>query len=143
MGSAVRILNRDCQGDREVEDMNSTYCKRDKLAIGTGSFGVCIALLIIGVKLVARAAPLIVEFVTTIFLTILNAISVAYVTSPKGPGSIIGNLYYFSWISFLCCAMLMADCYNQYSHRGVDSADNKRDDDQTGDIEVENLEDQI
>lgn len=37
-----------------------------------------------------------------------------YVTRAYGPGSPLGNLYYFSWISFLLCFGIGKCCYDDY-----------------------------
>ena len=46
------------------------------------------------VKFLTHSAPFYFEFVSSILLALSNAFCVAYVTSAKGPGSSIGNLYY-------------------------------------------------
>jgi hypothetical protein len=39
---------------------------------------------------------------------------VAFITSADGPGAPIGNLYYFTWISFLSSVFIVSKCYEDY-----------------------------
>jgi hypothetical protein len=136
MGSSIRVFNGTaCQGS------SSTLCKRTKLGISEGVIGIAFAVLIVAMKLLTTSAPFVVEFVASIVLAVLNGFGVAYITSPNGPGSPIGNLYYSTWINFLCAAMLLASCWEQRSGGGApdessSSNDNKRDD-------TENMDDRI
>lgn len=60
--------------------------------------------------------------------------------SAKGPGSAIGNLYYFSWLSFLCTVMLVASCYADLTGgTPASNSNNDEDKDDNGDIQVEQL----
>lgn len=117
MGSASRTLNIDCPDERD-----SSYCRKTKYAIAAGTLSFVIALLVIASKILnyvattAEVTPFLVEFGSSIFVTIINAFGVGFTTSADGPGSEIGNLYYFSWGIFLLSAMLMAECYNEFTH---------------------------
>jgi hypothetical protein len=110
MGSAARVKNQDCSPNL---DEPSAYCKRTKFAISLGAIGVVASLAVLGSKLLNAAVHGLIENGSAFLLAVLNAFGVAYITSAKGPGSAIGNLYYFSWISFLCSAFLAAECFNQ------------------------------
>jgi hypothetical protein len=117
MGSSIRSFNGEgCRGYYE------TLCKRTKLGISLGVLGIFFSVLMVAMKLMTASAPFVVEAVTSLLLTIMSAFGVAYLTSPSGPGSAIGNLYYSSWISFLCSCMLLASCWEQRtsSSRGGD-----------------------
>jgi uncharacterized membrane protein YfcA len=117
MGSSVRELNvRGCQGSSEE------ICKRTKYGISLGVLGVFFSVLMVAMKLMTASAPFAVEAGTSVLLTAMNAFGVAYLTSPSGPGSAIGNLYYSAWIAFLCSCMLLASCWEQRSSGGADAA---------------------
>jgi hypothetical protein len=136
MGSSVRVFkDQVCGGSSDI------FCERSKFAVADGSLGVILSLGIIAMKLFTTTAPFFVEFGLSAFLCTLNTFGVSYITSPSGPGSNIGNLYYFSWISFLCSAMLMADCFNQYSEgsalRAVTESEQNDDLNLKGEIPVE------
>jgi hypothetical protein len=114
MGSSVRVFNSSaCHGS------STTFCKRTKLGISEGVIGIAFAVLIVAMKLMTTSAPFVVEFASSFILAVLNGFGVAYLTSPSGPGSPIGNLYYSSWINFLCAAMLLASCWEQRSAGGA------------------------
>jgi hypothetical protein len=65
-------------------------------------------------KIATSNAPFMAEAGLSFMLAILNGFGVAYLTSAKGPGSGLGNLYYFSWGSLLACVMLCVSVVEQY-----------------------------
>ncbi|GKY93235.1 hypothetical protein MPSEU_000291200 [Mayamaea pseudoterrestris] len=136
MGSSVRVYKDQLCGSDET-----LFCERTTFAVAVGSLGVILSLGTVGMKLLTTTAPFAIEFGISTFLCILNTFGVSYITSPTGPGSNIGNLYYFSWISFMCGAMLMADCFNQYSEgsalRAVQESERNDDLNLKGDIPIE------
>lgn len=141
-GSSARVLNEDCGDDFDEK----AYCKRTKFAVSLGAIGIVFALIVVGLKMFSSAAPFMVEFAIAIMLTVMNAFGVAYITSAKGPGSAIGNLYYFSWISFLSAAFLAADCFNQFTGGApvtASTANGNGPSEEDKDIEVETFDEQI
>lgn len=144
LGSSVRVFNGDCDGSSAS---SQEYCKRTKFAIANGTILCFFSIAIVGMKLMTSSAPFVVEFVTSIFLAVLSAFGVAYVTSAKGPGSQIGNLYYASWICFMSSAFLAAETFNEYSSAGAAGGSSNHnmsngDDKHDGDIQVEELGDE-
>ena len=68
---------------------------------------------------------------------------VAYLTSDQGPGAPLGNLYYFTWGSFLSAFMLLASCFEDYqAAKGLGSTEGDSGD---GNIapQIEEIDDQI
>jgi hypothetical protein len=151
MGSSARVLNEDCSAANDT-NFTDTYCKRTKFALSLGVIGLILSMVVVGMKMLTSTAPFMVEFAISIVLAIMNAFGVAYITSAKGPGSAIGNLYYFSWISFLTAAFLAAECFNQFTGRAgtaasTGAADSNGTNGDTSmedkDIPVETFDDQI
>jgi hypothetical protein len=126
LGSSARVFQ-----EEQCSVVATVFCGRTKFALAVGAMGVVMGLLVVAMKLLTASAPFGMEFVMAIFLCVLNAFGVSYITSPTGPGSSIGNLYYFSWINFLCAAMLLADCFQQYAEasalRAVSEAEREED----------------
>mmetsp|Transcript_2069 Transcript_2069/g.3190 ORF Transcript_2069/g.3190 Transcript_2069/m.3190 type:complete len:194 (-) Transcript_2069:38-619(-) len=58
----------------------------------------------------------VVEVGVSVLSVVLYAIGVARVTAPNAPGSAIGNLYYFTWFSFLVSVILFIDCIMEKLH---------------------------
>ena len=114
MGTSADILDKNCNIYDQMYSPDSSYCKRTRFGITIGAIGTGIALLVVGMKMVTAISPLLVEAVLSFLLCILNAVGVAYLTSPAGPGSPIGNLYYFSWLSWICSFLLLASVYEDY-----------------------------
>lgn len=91
MGSSARTFSNQCQPNLSGDD---AYCARTKFGIALGVLAVMGSLAIVGMKMLIAAAPLKMELGVSGVLAILNAFGVAYITSAKGPGATIGNLYY-------------------------------------------------
>lgn len=136
MGASANIFQNDC-----VEaNVGYAFCRRTKLGIGLGAVGTVLALIVVAMKIATAKAPFLVEGTFSVILLIAYAFGVAYITSEQGPGSPLGNLYYFSWGAFLSSFMLVASCYEDYNAaKGMASSTQGGD----GDVEVEDLGDQI
>lgn len=147
MGSSARVVRNDCGGDFLYEVFPDPYCKRAKYGVAYGTLGALISIGVIVAKVKASGIPLMIESGCAAFLTILNTFGVAYITSPAGPGSAVGNLYYFSWGSFLLSAFTLFNCYGEYSGHNsdptvpTDPATSTQPQIKDGDIEVETFED--
>lgn len=86
-------------------------------------------------KIATSSAPFITEAIMAFALAILNGFGVAYLTSAKGPGSALGNLYYFSWGSLLACVMLCVSVVEE--HQSAKSAPPEV---QNGEVQIESLD---
>lgn len=61
------------------------------------------------------------------FYLFFFAFGVSIVTSDEGPGGPLGNLYYFSWISFISSFLLGSSCYEDFQSLNSQSETNSRD----------------
>jgi len=149
MGASANIFDQECAPQLESD----VFCRRTAFGISIGAIGTAFALVIVGMKISTSSISFMVESAFAGILTILNAFGVAYLTSTKGPGSALGNLYYFSWISLVFSAMLVASCFETYKNGGnpPPSAEHSagsevaynNNEPKSDDINVETLEDQI
>jgi hypothetical protein len=158
LGASANIKKRDCSADSE-SGFDDSYCGKTKLGMATGSLGLIFALLVIVTKVFQYSqtpspTPFVLEMGTAVFLTILMAFNVAYITSANAPGSAIGNLYYFSWGCFLISATLTGQCIDEHLNPPlVDDKPNENGQNgyegngqngfRGGDIEVETFDDNI
>lgn len=110
LGASANIYDSDCTPLMNTQ----TFCTRTEFGIAVGAIGVAFSLVIIGMKIATSSASFMAEAVVAIISTILNGFGVGFITSPGGPGAALGNLYYFSWISLICSAMLVASCFETY-----------------------------
>jgi hypothetical protein len=110
MGSSANIYDKDCV----PQSQSDAYCSRTSYGIALGCIGTLSALGIVAIKMVTKVAPYVIEVSLALLLLILNTFGVAFITSADGPGSPIGNLYYFSWLSFLCIMYIVSKCYEEY-----------------------------
>lgn len=131
MGASANIFDKDCANVVEP----SAYCKRTKYGIALGAIGTLFSLAVVGMKMVTTIAPFVIEGALSLTLCIMNGFGVAFLTSAQGPGSPIGNLYYFTWLSFLCNFLLVAKVYEDYRNLGASQKSND------GDVAVETIED--
>ena len=111
LGASSNIFKYDC----EEAFVGQVFCRRTKLGIVIGSISFVFSLVIVGLKIKTSKAPFLLEAVTSFVLLVLHAFGVAYITSEQGPGSPLGNLYYFTWICFLSSFMLSSSCYEDYT----------------------------
>lgn len=118
MGASANIYDLYCSPNTTKAD---AYCSRTTFGIVAGVIGTLICLAVVGMKIAASAVPFVGECFAALVLTIMNAFVVAYLTSPSGPGSPLGNLYYFSWISLVTSGMLIAGCFETYKSGGESS----------------------
>jgi hypothetical protein len=143
MGSSANVFDKQCAPQVETD----AFCKRTKYGISVGAISTVFALAVVGMKMMTTVAPFMVEAGMSVFLAIMNGFGVAFITSAKGPGSPIGNLYYFTWLSFLSSFMLVASCYEDYYKTGSDTGAEENGDEhdlemkESGDIAVESIED--
>lgn len=157
LGSAAETLGKDCVDDVDGEQ-SFRYCRITKWAISAGTINMVLCAAVIGVKMIQYSVSekitlLFLETASAGFLSIMNIFAVLYITSADAPGSAIGNLYYFSWAIFLLAAMLLAQCYTEFTQpqpnsdgtSGTTSNGNETYNQNTrgGDIEVETLDDNL
>mmetsp|Transcript_14768 Transcript_14768/g.18721 ORF Transcript_14768/g.18721 Transcript_14768/m.18721 type:complete len:397 (-) Transcript_14768:248-1438(-) len=112
MGTASDIYSRQCEV--EVNIKPQPFCSRTVFAITTGTMSTIACLLIIVSKLLYITTPFLVELCLCAILFVLYIFEILYATGTNGPGSPLGNLYYFSWISFLICFGIGKCCYEDY-----------------------------
>mmetsp|Transcript_37212 Transcript_37212/g.81494 ORF Transcript_37212/g.81494 Transcript_37212/m.81494 type:complete len:316 (+) Transcript_37212:73-1020(+) len=138
MGASANIFQNDC-----IEaDVGYVFCRRTKLGIGLGAVGTVLALIIVAMKIATSKSPFLVEATFSFILVVSFAFGVAYITSEQGPGSPLGNLYYFTWGAFLSSFMLIASCYEDYNAaKNITSSTTEGDTE--AEVEVEDMGDQI
>ena len=112
LGSSADIYNRTCQV--EIDLKPQPFCSLTTFAIVTGSISTQISLLIIVGKLTHFTIPFLIELALCLLMFFLYCFELFYATRANGPGSPLGNLYYFSWISFLLCFGIGKCCYDDY-----------------------------
>lgn len=136
MGASANVFDKDCA----PQTQSDAFCARTKYGISLGVIGTVFSLAVVAIKMLTAVAPFVVEGAIAFFLCIMNGFGVAFITSAQGPGSPIGNLYYFTWFSFLSSFMLVANCYDDYANIGKPEESNEED---LGnhDVPVETIED--
>jgi len=112
MGSSASIYDNKCTAFK----FSDTLCSRSLYAICIGCISSFIALIIIGMKIANASAPYMLESGFAFLFLICYGVEVALVTSPRGPGAPLGNLYYFSWAAFLSSFFLVASIVEDYNN---------------------------
>lgn len=160
MGSSARILNSNCPlasnsaqaavaqaESKESFFVSESYCPRTKFGVAVGCLGVFTACTIVACKLLLSTVSYTLEFRVALVTALVNAFGVAYITSNAGPGSYIGNLYYFTWMSFLLSVYLVIECFHEMraaapaadaNNNNGGGGETQKDD---GDLPVESLDD--
>merc|ERR1711862_497385 len=72
-----------------------------------------------------------IEVVFSFMITVSWAFAVSYITGVHGPGTNIGNLYYFTWISFFSALIILFNCL---SHMKPEEEEEGNNDNNTGNL---------
>lgn len=110
MGTGANIFDADCR----MDGRDGRWCRRTALAVSLGCVGTVVSLLVVGLKVATATAPFVLEVFSSFVLFVAWGVGVAYITSEYGPGAALGNMYYFSWMTFLCTFLLGSSCYEDY-----------------------------
>jgi len=111
LGSSSDIYNRNC----DVDDKPQPYCNRTIYGIVIGLAGTLFSLLIVAMKVSRGASPFLLEVGSVALLALLFVIGVGLITDVEGPGAPLGNLYYFTWISFGLVLWLSKTLWDDYN----------------------------
>lgn len=112
MGSSAEYHGRQCGG---MDERPQPFCSRCVFGITVGVIGVFFSGGIVVMKIVhGLASPFLIEVGICLWLALLYLFEVGFVTDNKGPGAPLGNLYYFSWISFLLTIGILNACHEDY-----------------------------
>jgi len=109
LGSSADFFGRICDGSG-----GTNYCNRCILGIIVGCFGTLFSLIVVTMNIVMGQVPFMLECGFSFFMAVLNAFGVSFLTSDKGPGAPLGNLYYFSWLSFVLVFVILYGCWEDY-----------------------------
>jgi len=141
MGAAANIFTSNCSPNSQ-QTQDTTYCRRTKFAIALGCIGTLFSLFCVAAKIATSRAPFILEALFSLLLLIFYTFGVIYITSQYGPGAPLGNLYYFTWISFLLSFALTASCYDDYQAAKLMAQQHHPQHDHTADdVNVETIDD--
>jgi len=113
MGSSANFYDVTCGGDYAYEDGK---CSRAVFGIVLGALATLSSVGIVGMKIATTRAPFLVEAGVSSISLVLYGFGVAFITSQQGPGAPLGNLYYFTWISFLVSFLLVTSCVEDYNN---------------------------
>jgi len=126
-GSSVVVFLRTCKSLSHAANSgrpafaDGQYCMRTIYGISVGGSGLLLAILVVALKLCLSKMPLIVETIFSYALLPAWCVGVAFITSKKGPGSGLGNLYYFTWLSFIISFMLAASATDDRKRKDLAS----------------------
>merc|ERR1719232_1661888 len=90
-------------------ESHSTYCARCLYGICLGCISFFFGLMIM-LAIVFGYSILQIEVLLSFMIAVCWGIAVWAITSTLGPGASIGNLYYFTWISFFASLLIFLNC---------------------------------
>jgi hypothetical protein len=151
LGSCSRTIQMDCN-EANYRGKPDGFCLKTRWGIVYGVVGILLTLTILYFKIKGMGLDITIEGGLAIVMCFFSTIMVILLTSASGPGSAVGNLYYFTWGSFLISTYSVFACYGAYS--GIDAnaeptpaqtaeASNNQSNgtNHNGDIEVETFDD--
>ena len=119
----VYVLSCAIPNDQRTAEHNGTYCSRAVYGLSVGASSLFLALVIILLKLCLSKMPLFLETLCAYALAPAWIVGVCFITSSSGPGSGLGNLYYFTWLSFILSFMLAASITDERNKKNSLSDD--------------------
>jgi hypothetical protein len=124
MGSSASSYDARCDVDEDMKPIK--YCRRAALGVSAGCVGCVASLVVVVIRLLfagqddddrgnrTNKTIFAVESVVSVVLFCLYGFAVAYLTSEKGPGAPLGNLYYSSWITFGMTFFVATSCFEEF-----------------------------
>lgn len=113
MGASANVFDADCNVEPRYQ--TEKFCNRTAFGIAVGTLGTVASLLVVGLKIATATAPFKLEALLSVLIFVVDAFGVAYITSSYGPGAPLGNLYYFTWGSFVASFFLSSSCFEEYT----------------------------
>ena len=114
MGASSSIYENQCIKTSTLRSSN--FCGRTTLGIVLGCISTVTSLAII-ISKISMAQTLFlfkIEAGCGALAFILYGFGVAFITGSAGPGAPLGNLYYFTWISFALSFYITSSCFEEY-----------------------------
>jgi hypothetical protein len=110
MGSSANFYDTTCGGNQ-----GNSKCNRAVFGIVLGALSTLASVVIVGLKIATSKAPFLAEAACSVLMMVLYAFGLPFITSQSGPGAPLGNLYYFTWASFLASLAIVASCFEDYN----------------------------
>lgn len=111
MGSSARYFDDNCRYGAYV---GPTFCRRSIFGITIGAISTILSLYVVAMKVMTRRTFFVVETVFAAGMVVVWSFGVALITAEAGPAHSLGNLYYFTWASFLVAFFLCSSLYKEY-----------------------------
>jgi len=122
MGSSASCYDAKC--DELYNDIRPVkYCRRAAFGVSAGCIGCVASLAVVAMRLSCATMTLegranrtifIIEGILSVVLFCIFGFAVAYLTSEKGPGAPLGNLYYSSWVAFALTFFVATSCFEEF-----------------------------
>ena len=124
MGSSASCYDAKCDGT--YNDYHPVkYCRRAAFGVSSGCVGCVASLAVVAMRITcgtttpgrhssANRTIFIIEGVLSVVLFCMYGFAVAYLTSEKGPGAPLGNLYYSSWVAFALTFFVATSCFEEF-----------------------------
>mmetsp|Transcript_28934 Transcript_28934/g.61122 ORF Transcript_28934/g.61122 Transcript_28934/m.61122 type:complete len:374 (+) Transcript_28934:72-1193(+) len=120
MGSSASSYDVFCH----AEVIPKKYCRRSAFGVSAGCIGCVFSLVVVAIRLSCTKREngedgpnkfiFAAECITSLVLLCFYCFAVAYLTSEKGPGAPLGNLFYSTWISFILIFLVATSCFEEY-----------------------------
>jgi len=123
MGSSANYYDAGCGGDGQ-DEAQSRKCNRAVFGMVLGALTTLGSVGVVGLKIATSKAPFLLEAGGSLGSVVLHGFGVVFITSQQGPGAPLGNLYYFTWASFLVSFLLFTSCFEDYNAAATADAAN-------------------
>ena len=122
MGSSSMSYDAKCGVGVEEQFRPTTFCRRAAFGVSAGCIGCVVSLAVVAMRLQCTKLDnpgksnkiiFVVECIASGILFCFYCFAVAYLTSEKGPGAPLGNLFYSTWITFGLTLFVAISCYEE------------------------------
>ena len=94
---------------------HQNFCQRTRFSLTAAYVGTVISLAALVLRIWVFRCFAILELVASVVMMGLFTYGTYYVTSIDGPGQVVGDLYYATWIVLICSLVIGESCWEQFS----------------------------
>jgi len=114
LGSSCKFFYEFCDEDSSTPD-----CVRTKYGIALGCFGFVLSAIMCLINISLGSAGFMVELVMSFIVFALNCAGIGLITFGWGPGTFLGNLYFFTWLIWGISGYLLLSLVTEFMGGGA------------------------
>lgn len=119
------------EGDAyDFDEFHLKFCQRTRFSLFLGYLGFYLSALFLLLRCCVIPHFAIMELVASALLVFFFSLGTYIITGINGPGQVVGDLYYATWIIFIFTLVIGESSYDQYKELYLSSTDSEQKDDE-------------